>query len=103
MSFNEKTGKMDWKDEFVWMFISIGSGTSLSLIYIYFQSFPDTSDAMIILICCTAFHFLSILVRIQNHRGKILTGKTGFDEKQLKFVFPMLGFAVGIAILFFRA
>jgi hypothetical protein len=30
------------------------------------------------------FTVLSILIRIQNHRGKPLTGKTGVKEKYLK-------------------
>jgi hypothetical protein len=101
MSFNENTDQMDWKDEFVWMLISVGSGALLSFLYIYFQRFQDANDVAVVLICCIAFYVLSILVRIQNHRGQVLTGRTGFDEKKLKFVFPVLGFAIGVALLLF--
>jgi uncharacterized membrane protein YfcA len=101
MSFNEKTGKMNWKDEFVWMLISIISGLLLSFLFLYFQRFPEANNFVIVLICCIAFYVLSILVRIQNHRGQALTGKPGFDEKKLKYYFPIPGFVVGIALLLF--
>ena len=101
MSFNEKTDQMDWRDESVWILISIGSGIVLSFIYFYFQRFPDVSNLVIILICCIGFYVLSILIRIQNHRGQALTGKPGFDEKKLKFVFPIVGFVIGLAVLLF--
>jgi len=33
---------------------------------------------------------------------KLLThGKNAFNEKYLKFVFPVMGFAIGFAVLFF--
>jgi len=101
MSFNEKTDKMDWKDESIWILISIGSGLLLALLYIYFQRFPETDNLQIILTCCIAFYALSIFIRIHNHRGQALTGKPAFAEAKLKFVFPVLGFAVGIAVLIF--
>lgn len=101
MSFNEKTDRMDWKDEFIWVVISTGSGILLSSLYIYFHRFPDVNNLLLIIICCVAFYVLSILVRIQNHRGQALTGETAFDEAKLKFAFPILGFVVGIALLLF--
>ena len=101
MSFNEKTGQMDWKDELIWMLISIGSGMLLSSIYIYFQRFPHANYFVLVLICCASFYILGILIRIQNHRGKILTGRTAFDEAKLKFTYPVLGFIAGIALLLF--
>jgi len=101
MSFNEKTDQMDWRDEFVWLLISIGSGVLLSFIYFHFQRFPDANNLVIILICCIAFYVLSIIIRIQNHRGQALTGKPAFDEKKLKFFFPVVGFAIGLAVLLF--
>ena len=101
MSFNEKTDQMNWKDEFVWMLISACSGVILSFIYIYFKKFPDVNHLLVVLICCIMFYILSILLRIQNHRGQFLTGRTGFDEEKLKFIFPVLGFVIGIALLLF--
>jgi len=101
MSFNEKTDQMDWKDEFVWMLISIVYGLLLSFLFLYFQRFPEANNLVVILSCCIAFYVLSILVRIQNHRGQALTGKPGFDEKKLKYYFPIPGFAVGVALLLF--
>ena len=101
MSFNEKTGQMDWRDEFIWILISIGSGILLSSLYFYFQRFPDVNNLVVVLTCCITFYVLSILVRIQNHRGQVLTGKPAFDEAKLKFAFPILGFSVGIALLLF--
>ena len=101
MSFNEKTGQMNWKDEFVWILISIGSGIILSFIYFHFQRFADANNYAVVFICCIAFYVLSILVRIQNHRGQALTGRPAFDEVKLKFVFPVLGFAIGFALLLF--
>ena len=101
MSFNEKTEQMDWKDEFIWILISFGSGVLLSFLYFYLQKFPDANHLVVILSCCLAFYALSILVRIQNHRGQALTGKPAFDEKKLRVVFPILGFAIGIALLLF--
>ena len=100
MSYDDKTGRIDWKDEFSWIVISLISGLLLSFTYSHFRRFPGTSHIVVMAICCFAFYILSILVRIQNHRGKALTGKTAFNEKYLKLVFPILGFAIGLAILF---
>ena len=91
---------MDWQDEFTWMLISIVSGLLLSFLFYFYQKFPNVNILTICIICSIAFYVLSILVRAQNHRGKVLTGKTGFDEKKLKYIFPVLGFAIGIALLF---
>jgi len=101
MSFNEKTDKMDWKDEITWILIAICSGVLLSYFYYYFQVFPDVNNLVVVFSCCISFYVLSILVRIQNHRGQALTGKPAFDEKKLKLVFPVLGFVIGIALLLF--
>lgn len=101
MSFDEKTEKMDWKDEFVWILISIGSGVLLSLLYFYLKLFSDAHNLVVVLSCCIAFYVLSILVRIQNNRGQALTGKPAFDEKKLIYVFPILGFAIGLSLLLF--
>lgn len=101
MSYNEKTDKMDWKDEYSWMAISVISGIVLSFIFIYFNRFPNSNLVTVISVCCIGFYILSILIRIQNHRGKTLTGKTGSNEKILKFVFSLLGFGFGLALIFF--
>ena len=101
MSYDEKTDKMDWKDEFSWMVISVISGIVLSFLFIYFNRFPNSSLVTVISVCCIGFYILSILIRIQNHRGKVLTGKTGSNEKTLKFVFPIFGFGFGLALLFY--
>jgi len=101
MSFDDKTDKMNWKDESVWILISIASGLLLSFLYIYFQRFPDSGNFEVGTVCCIAFYALSIFLRIHNHRGQALTGKPAFDETKLKFVFPIFGFAVGIAVLLY--
>ena len=64
------------------------------------HKFPEANIVMLCAVCCISFYLLSILVRIQNHRGKPLTGKTGVEEKYLKYIFPLLGFGIGLAILF---
>jgi len=99
MSFDEKTEQMDWKDEASWMAIATISGVILWLIYSYFGRFPDSKPLTVLSLCIASFYLLSILVRIQNHRGKLLTGKTGWPEKRLKWVFPIMGFLVGLALL----
>ena len=101
MSYDEKTDKMNWKDEFSWIAISAVSGIVLSLIFMYVNRFPNAHLVTVISGCCIGFYILSILIRIQNHRGKVLTGKTGTNEKTLKFVFPLLGFGLGLALIFF--
>lgn len=101
MSYDEKTDKIDWKGEYSWMVISAISGIVLSFLFIIFNRFPNSSLVTILSGCCIVFYILSILIRIQNHRGKVLTGKTGSDTKKLKFVFPILGFGLGLALIFF--
>lgn len=101
MSFDEQSGRMNWKDEYAWILISIVSGSVLSLLFIYFKRFPGAKNMTVVFICCIAFYVLSILLRIQNYRGKIMTGKTAIDEGMLKFVFPVPGFILGIALMAF--
>jgi hypothetical protein len=100
MSYDEKTGQMDWKDELVWILISIISGLLLAFLFYYFQKFPNANNLLITLISCLSFYILSILLRVQNHRGILLTGKTSFNENMLKYIFPILGFVVGLALIF---
>lgn len=99
MSFDEKTDRMDWKDEASWMAIASISGIILWLIFLYYERFPDNNQLTILFLSVASFYLLSILVRIQNHRGKLWTGKTGWPEKKLKWVFPIMGFLVGLALL----
>jgi hypothetical protein len=101
MSFDEKTDKMNWKDEFVWIGISGFSGLVQWLLFGYFEKFEDVSHITLLSLSILCFYILSILLRIQNYRGKFRTGKTAFPEKDLKWAFPVLGFLIGIALLVF--
>ena len=98
MSYDEKTGKFDWKSELSWIAVSFLSGIIMTFMFVYYSRFPGVSLAFIIICCCVGVHLLSILIRAQNHRGKTLSGKTGFNEKHLKYSLPFL--AIGIALLF---
>ena len=100
MSFDDRTFNINWKDEFSWIVISLVSGILLSFVFAYYDRFPLANHIVVASICCIGFYLLSILIRAQNHRGKTLTGKTGFNEVYLKFVFPVLGFAIGFALIF---
>lgn len=99
MSYDEKTGKMNWRDELTWIAVSIVCGLVLALIYFVHGRFPDASRFAVVLACSLGFYALGVLLRIQNYRGRILTGKTGFAEAQLKWAFPILGFLIGLALL----
>ena len=100
MSFNEKTGLMDWRDEFSWVLIAIVSGILLAVVYRYFNRFHDVEGFLLAAGCSAAFYFISILLRIHNYRGQLLTGRTALNERKLKYIFPIVGFAFGIAIFF---
>jgi hypothetical protein len=102
VSYDEETDRMNWKDESSWLVISFVSGLMLSFLFIYFDRFPEANNILIYAICWAGFYFLSILVRIQNHRGKPLTGENIVKAKYLKYIFPLLGFGIGFAILFFQ-
>jgi uncharacterized membrane protein YfcA len=101
MSYDDKTGKMDWKDESIWMLISLVSGIALSIVFIHFNRFQNVETTAVFLLCIIGFYVLSILLRIQNHRGKILTAKTAINEKYIKYIFPIIGFGLGLALLLF--
>ena len=60
MSYDEKTGKIDWKDEYSWVAISLISGLVLSFIYLYFNRFPNANHVAVISICCIGESFMSI-------------------------------------------
>ena len=101
MSYDVKSDKMDWKDEYSWMVISIISGIVLSILFIHFDKFHGSSPITVVVLSCLGFYILSILLRIQNQRGRVLTGKPASAEKIIKYIFPILGFVFGIAIIFF--
>ena len=100
MSYNEKKDRMNWKDELSWLAISFVSGLVLTIFIVYFNRFPGASSIAIFAICCVCFYLLSILLRAQNHRGKPLTGKTAIKEQYIKYIFPLLGFGIGFAVIF---
>jgi hypothetical protein len=100
VNYDETTDRMHWRDELIWVVISLVSGILLAGLFIFFDKLPKVNSFLLSTMCCTGFYLLAILVRAQNQRGKPLTGKAGIDEKYLKFIFPLLGFGVGLAILF---
>lgn len=102
MGYDEKTDRMNWGDEFGWFGISFFSGIVLSILFLFFDRFPKANIIVLFFICIFGFYLLSILFRVQNHRGKILSGKTGIKEKNIKVVFPILGFAIGLALNYFK-
>ena len=101
MSFDEKTQRMNWEHEFFWIGISVVSGLIQWLLFTYFEKFEDVSQLTLLSLSILCFYMLSILLRVQNYRGSFRTGKTAFSEKNLKWVFPVLGFLIGIALLVF--
>ena len=101
MSYDINTDRMDWKDESSWIGIALVSGLLLSLLFSYFDRFPDSSPLVVALCSCVGFYVLSILLRLQNHRGEFWLGKPIHKEKRLKFVFPAVGFVFGLALLVF--
>ena len=101
MSYDHKTDRMNWYDEISWFGISLISGILLSALFLVFEKFPNSSTITLFTSCIAGFYLLSILARLQNHRGKVLSGKTGIKDKNLKFVFPILGFVIGLSIILF--
>ncbi|PLX88278.1 MAG: hypothetical protein C0619_13090 [Desulfuromonas sp.] len=83
------------------MLIAILSGSTLVFLFIYCKRFPDTSYILVIAVTGIMFYLLSILLRVQNNRTKFLTGKTFMPERYIKVIFPAIGFAIGLAPLFF--
>jgi hypothetical protein len=73
----------------------------LACLSYFLQRLPDLNAFLAVLLYSVGFYFLSILLRLQNHRGKLWTGKTTLDEGRLKLVFPAVGFAIAAAVLFF--
>jgi hypothetical protein len=101
MSYDKKTGKFDLKGELSWIAVSLISGIIMTSMFVYYNRFPGVSLAFIIICCCVGVHLLSILIRAQNHRGKVLSGKTAFKEKYLKYSLPFLAIGIGLLFIFF--
>lgn len=101
MGFNDKTDNMVWKDEIVWLVIASISGGLLWLVFTWVGRFPDTNQVVVLSLSVLCFYIISILVRIQNHRGMALTGRTGFPDRYLKWIFPLVGFLIGLLLLVF--
>jgi hypothetical protein len=99
MSYDDKTGRMDWKDEFSWMSISLTSGVALSFLFIFFNKFQNAGYFVVFFLSSISLYVLSILLRIQNHRGKILTSRTAVNEKYIKYIFPIIGLGIGLALI----
>ena len=99
MSYDDKTGKMDWRDEYSWMSISLISGGLLSFLFVFFNKFQNVSYFVLVFLAGTGFYALSILLRIQNQRGKILTSKTAVNERYIKYIFPIIGLGIGLALI----
>lgn len=57
---------------------------------------------MVLALTLLAFYLPGVLVRVQNARGRALTGRRGFPERALKWVFPLPGFLVGLALIVLR-
>ena len=100
MSDEVKSDKMDWKDEYSWIVISIISGIVLSILFFHFDRFPGANPVIVVLANCFGFYLLSILLSMQNQRGRALTGKPASAEKIIKYIFPVIGFVFGIALIF---
>jgi len=100
MNFDLGTDRMDWRDEISWLVIAGISGMLMSLLFAAFDRFPGAGLPVVMLLCCVGFYVLSILLRLQNHRGEFWLGRTIVREGRLKLVFPAVGFVVGLALLF---
>jgi|GEM_PF-1617667 len=100
MSYDEQTDRMNWKDEMNWIAISVVSGVLLSLLFLYFNTFPGANGVLLSVLCCIGFYVIGILLRVQNLRGKPLAGRERVKEKYMKYVFPVVGFGIGVAIIF---
>ena len=101
MSFDTKTDQMNWRDEFSWMGTCIGSGLILTLFFAAVDRFPGVSLAVVARSSCLGFYLLSILARLQNHRGEFWLGRTILKERRLKIIVPVAGFLFGVALLEF--
>lgn len=102
MSYDEQSGRMDWRDEAGWLGIAATAGLLQWLLFRHFGVLADMTPAILLVLTVLAFWLLGVLVRIQNARGRALTGRTGFPERALKYLFPVTGFLVGLLLILYR-
>jgi hypothetical protein len=102
MGFDEKTGRMDWRDELSWIAVAAVSGVLQWLLFRHFGTFAATSPPVVLALTLLAFYLPGVLVRVQNARGRALTGRRGFPERALIRAFPLPGFMVGLALIVLR-
>jgi hypothetical protein len=43
MSYDEKTGKIDWKGEWSWLAVSLISGIIMSLMFFFIKDFQESA------------------------------------------------------------
>lgn len=101
MNYDLNTDRINWKDECSWIGIALVSGLVLSLLFSFFDRFPASNPLVITFWSCVGFNVLSILLRLQNHRGEFWLGRTIHKESRIKVAFPVVGFVFGIALLVF--
>ena len=99
MSYNPKTDSMNWRDETIWLAVSIASGLLLVVVFSHSEKFAGASPLVLNSICIVGSYVLSILTRTQNQRGRLHTSNATVGEKHLKLFLPIAGFGIGIAIL----
>ena len=100
MGYDEKVDRMNWKDEMGWIVISVVSGVLLSVLFLYFDTFPELNSILLVVLCGIGFYVLSILMRVQNLRGKPIAGSERVKARYVKYIFPLVGFGIGAAIVF---
>ena len=88
-----------WKKEQSWMVISLISGILISALFVMFDQFPGLSEFLLVVASTMSFYILSIILRLDNARGKARSGKPGLTELDLKVGFPVLGFGVGLCLI----
>ena len=101
MSFDETSDRMNWKDELSWMAMAGLSGLLQWLLFRHFGTFASANQIMVLAVTLLAFYLLGVLVRIQNVRGRVLTGRKAFPERILIWVYPVPGFLIGLALIIF--
>lgn len=67
----------------------------------HLDRFPVANPIITVSLSCFGFYLPSISLRIQNQRGRALTGKSLSKGGIIKFIFPVIGFVLGIALILF--